>query len=49
MTGGAIGGMAQALQEHEEAAERHEGPIWHVDLIEPADGLAILQSLALSE
>jgi hypothetical protein len=48
-TGGAIGGAMQALEEQEEAAERHEGPIWRVEQIPPADGMAILQTLALSQ
>lgn len=49
ITGGALGGIAQALQEEEEAAERHEGPIWRVDPIPPQDGIAILQTLSLSQ
>lgn len=48
ITGGALGGIAQAFQEQEEAAERHEGPIWRVDPIPPQDGMAILQTLSLS-
>jgi hypothetical protein len=49
LAGGAIGGIAQALQEQQEAAERHEGPIWRVDQITAAEGLAIVQGLSLSE
>jgi hypothetical protein len=49
LAGGAIGGVAQALQEQEEAAERHEGPIWAVDLILPAAGLPVLKNLSLSQ
>jgi hypothetical protein len=47
--GGAIGGITQTLQEQEEAAEGHEGPIWRIEQIPPADGMAILQNLALSQ
>lgn len=49
ITGGALGGVAQALQEQEEAAERQEGPIWRVEPIPPQDGIAILQTLSLSQ
>lgn len=49
LTGGALGGIAQALQEQNEAAERREGPIWRVVLIPPEEGIAILQTLSLSQ
>lgn len=49
ITGGTLGGILQALQEQEESAERHEGPIWWVEPIAPQDGIAVLQILSPSQ